>query len=339
MVVSKLLRAVDSVLADAGIVNHLDPHSLVLDGPREINEVLVRHWGGDILDEMAIITKSIIRGFYGKPPEYSYFNSCAQGGRQGFELAKNYPTGIAASAPAIHWAQWAPAMHWPQILTNITGEYPHGRELDLLTTLAVQECDGRDGVVDDIILNPKACAFDPFLYIGRNFTCLSEHESMKLSRAAAVIANASWAGPTDSHGNFIWYGLNHGTDLSGSVTGTGIAAKIQLFVKKDPNYDYAAIPQQDYEEIMRKSGSEYDPIVASSNPDLTKFYKAGKKIMTYHGLFIQYDQVIPIQATERYCDNIKEFMLEAQEFYRFYEVPGLPHYFGNGQPATVFDVL
>ncbi|KAI0851245.1 hypothetical protein F5Y00DRAFT_230726 [Daldinia vernicosa] len=157
------------------------------------------------------------------------------------------------------------------MLTNIMGEYPHSCELHLLTTLAVQECDGRDGVVDGIISNPKACAFDPFLHIGRTFTCLSEHKSMKLSRAAAVIANASWAGLTDSHRNFIWYGLNHGTDISGVVTSTGIAATtcnkniyqgnpiplayqwIQLFVEKDPNYDYTAITQQGYDEIMRNN--------------------------------------------------------------------------------------
>ncbi|OTB16630.1 hypothetical protein K445DRAFT_365978 [Daldinia sp. EC12] len=342
---------------DAGIMNPLDPYSWVLNNPGDVNEVLIRHWGGDVLNEMAIIAKSVIRDFYGRPPEYSYFNGCSQGGRQGFELAQQYPTaydGIAASAPAIHWAQWAPAMYWPQMLMNTLGEYPHSCELDLLTTLAVQECDSHDGLVDGIISNPKACTFNPFLHIGREFTCLPERKPIKLSRAAAIIANASWSGPTDSNGDFIWYGLNHGTDLSGVVSGTGIAATvcngstcqgnpiplayqwIQLFVEKDANYNYTAIARHDYDEIMRKSGTEYDPIVSSSNPDLSKFYKAGGKMMTYHGL---YDQVIPIQATEQYYENIKEFVPKVQDFYRFYEVPGLPHCFGNGQPTTVFDAL
>lgn len=185
---------------------------------------------------------------------------------------------------------------------NSMGEYPHGCELDWLTSLAVQQCDGHDGVVDGIISNPRACSFDPFAYVGTNFTCLTDRRSMELSKAAAVIANASWAGPTDFNGNFIWYGLNHGTDLSSDITGTGIAATscndsvckgnpiplayqwIQLFVEKDPNYDYIAITRENYDEIMRRSGAEFDAIVASSNPNLTEFYEVGGKMMTYHGL-------------------------------------------------------
>ncbi|XDG04174.1 hypothetical protein ABKA04_003789 [Annulohypoxylon sp. FPYF3050] len=323
---------------DAGISTPLDPYSWVLDGPGKIDEVLVRHWGGDVLNDMSIISKSVIQDFYGRPPEYSYFNGCSQGGRQGFELAQNHPTaydGIAASAPAIHWAQWAPAMFWPQMLMNTMNEYPHGCELDFLTALAVQECDDDDGVLDGIISFPQKCSFDPFAHVGTNFTCLVEGKSMELSRAAAVIANASWAGPADSDGNFIWYGLNYGTDLSGDLTGTAIAW-IQLFVEKDPNYDYTTITRERYDEIMRASGAEFDSIIASSNPNLTDFYNTGGKMMTYHGL---YDQVIPIQATEKYYDDIAKFVPDVQEFYRFYEVPGLPHCFGNGQPTGVFDAL
>ncbi|KAI0386635.1 tannase and feruloyl esterase [Hypomontagnella monticulosa] len=342
---------------DAGILNPLDPYSWVLDGPGMADEVLIRHWGGDILNDMAIIAKSVIRDFYGKPPDYSYFNGCSQGGRQGFELAQKHPTafdGIAASAPAIHWAQWAPAMFWPQMLMNTLGEYPHGCELDFLTALAIQECDGYDGVRDGIISYPGSCSFNPFAYIGAEFTCLPERKSMKLSRIAAVIANATWTGPIDSDGKFIWYGVNHGTDLSSDITGTGMAATacnnstckgnpvplayqwIQLFVEKNPDYNYTAMTREAYDEIMRRSGAEYDPIVASNNPNLTEFYRAGGKMMTYHGV---YDQIIPIQATERYYDDIRKYVPEVRDFYRFYEVPGLAHCFGNGQPTTVFDAL
>ncbi|KAI0005655.1 tannase and feruloyl esterase [Xylariaceae sp. FL0662B] len=343
---------------DAGIPNPLDPYSWVLESPGKANDVLLRHWGGDILNDMAIIAKSVIRDFYGKPPDYSYFNGCSQGGRQGFETAQKYPTaydGIAASAPAIHWAEWAPAMYWPQVIMNTLGEYPHGCEFDYIKNLAIQECDGNDGVVDGIISDPIACSFDPFPHVGTNFTCAPEQKTMELSQIAATVANASWAGPTDSEGNFIWYGFTRGTDLIGGISGQGVAATtcnnntvckgnpiplsyqwIQLFVQKDPAYDYAAMTREDFAEIMRRSGEELDALVASSNPNLTDFYQAGGKMMTYHGL---YDQFIPIQATEKYYDDMGQFVPNVEDFYRFYEVPGLAHCSGNGQPTMVFDAL
>lgn len=239
-------------------------------------------------------------------------------------------------------------------------EYPRGCELDLLTALAVEECDGHDGAVDGIIPNPKSCTFDPFAYIGTNFTCLPERRSMKPSRVAAVIANATWAGPSDSRGNFIWHGPNHGADLSRDLTGTGIASATNTcddggackgvpittpcvpmdsaICRKGPrvrlHLHHAGGPT--YDEIMRRSGAEYDSIVSSSNPNLTEFHRAGGQMMTCHGL---YNQVVPIQVTEMYYDDISKFVPDVQDFYRFYEVPGLPHCFGNGQLTTVFDAL
>ncbi|KAH9905394.1 Tannase/feruloyl esterase [Xylariomycetidae sp. FL2044] len=347
-----------TISADGGITNPLDPYTWVLDSPGEINNVLIGHWGGDTLNDMAVVAKGFVQDFYDRPPAFSYFNGCSNGGRQGFEIAQRWPDaydGIASAAPAIHWAQWAPAMFWPQMLMNVMGQYPRGCELDFLTSLAVQKCDGDDGVVDGIISNPKACFFDPFPYVGTRFPCAAEGRIVQLSEAAAVIANATWTGPTDVEGNFLWYGVNYGTDLSGDFTGTGMAAVncntgalcrnnpiplayqwIQLFVEKDPNYNYTAMNRTDFDEMMRKSAAELDQYVANSDPDLTEFYSAGGKMMTYHGL---YDQIIPIQATEKYYNKVAAILPNIHDFYRFYEVPGLGHCFGNGQPSTVFDAL
>ncbi|KAI1496316.1 Tannase/feruloyl esterase [Biscogniauxia marginata] len=282
-----------TISTDAEISNPLDPYSWVLNSLGEVDTVAIQHLGGDTLNDMAMIAKSVIQDFYGKPPDYSYFNGCSQGGRQGFEMAQRHPTaynGITASAPAIHWAQWAPAMFWPQILVKIMGEYPRGCELDTLTSLAVQECDGDDGVRNGIVLTPKTCSFDPFQYVGTGFFCATENRSTMISRAAAIIASASW------------YGVSHGTDLSSDVTGTRIAATkcnenlcksnpvpltyqwIQIFVEKNPEYNYTAMAWEEFGKIMRQSGAEYDSVVAGSNPNLTEFYKNGGKMLTYHGL-------------------------------------------------------
>ncbi|KAI1638081.1 Tannase/feruloyl esterase [Biscogniauxia mediterranea] len=157
---------------------------------------------------------------------------------------------------------YALAMFWPQMLMNIMGEHPRGCELDILTALTVQE-------------------------------------SMVISRGAAIISHASWAGPTDVVGNFLWYGINRGMDLSSDVT-DGICES-----NPNPEYNYSAITWEEFGEIMRKSGAEYDSVVASSNPDLTESYEAGGKMLTYHG---PYDQVIPIRAMEDCYDSMRDFV-------------------------------
>ncbi|KAI1494027.1 hypothetical protein F5X96DRAFT_676758 [Biscogniauxia mediterranea] len=204
-------------------------------------------------------------------------------------------------------------MFWPQILMNIMGEHPRGCELDILTALAAQECDGDSKVRDGIVSDPKPCSFDLFPHMGARFSCLAENGSMVTSRAVVAIAHASWAVPTDVVSNFLY-----------DVTGTRIAATnfqygiyvkailyplayqgIQLFVEKNPEYNYSAITWEEFGEVMRKSGAEYDSVVASRNPDRTEFYEAGGKMLTYHG---PYDQIIPIRAMEDCYDSIREFV-------------------------------
>ncbi|RKL17759.1 hypothetical protein BFJ70_g14595 [Fusarium oxysporum] len=45
-------------------------------------------WMTDLVCVGAVIAKDLIKQLYGKPPAYSYFNGCSQGGRQGYALAQ-----------------------------------------------------------------------------------------------------------------------------------------------------------------------------------------------------------------------------------------------------------
>src|SRR6516164_1614074 len=63
-------------------------------------------YGYRAIHEMTVKAKAVIDAYYGKAPQYSYFNGCSTGGRQGLMEAQRFPNdydGIVAAAPAINW--------------------------------------------------------------------------------------------------------------------------------------------------------------------------------------------------------------------------------------------
>lgn len=183
----------------------------------------------------AIIAKALIVRFYGRPPAYSYWNGCSQGGRAGLMLAQRYPgayDGIAAGSPAVYWAESFPSGLWAQHYMNavLGGVYPRGCEIDAITAAAIKACDGLDGVVDGIVAEVDAClaSFNPFRLVGTVVAnCSSDKvgsghgHTVVISKAAAAVVNATWHGPVSPDGTKQrWYGYSLGSDLTGGGTDT-----------------------------------------------------------------------------------------------------------------------
>ena len=60
---------------------------------------------------MTVTAKTLIENYYGKPPQYSYWNSCHNGGNQGLNEAQRYPgdyDGIVAGDPAFYISHLQP---------------------------------------------------------------------------------------------------------------------------------------------------------------------------------------------------------------------------------------
>jgi pimeloyl-ACP methyl ester carboxylesterase len=111
-----------------------------------------------------VIAEELIKSFYGRPVEHSYWSGYSQGGRQGLMLAQRYPdayNGIAAAAPAIDWAHFIPATSWAQVIMPITGQYPTKCEIDALTDAAIAACDPLDGVTDGLSATQRTASSTP----------------------------------------------------------------------------------------------------------------------------------------------------------------------------------
>jgi hypothetical protein len=194
-------------------------------------------------------------------------------------------------------------MLWSQLVMRDMGVYVHGCELDYLQSAVISKCDADDGVIDGIILDPNACQFNPFDFVGESFHCNDTGEDMAISHAAAVVADAYHTGPRDPNGKFLWYGPNWGANLTRTTFGTpGLAATVctngycvgqpfayglywtGLFAEKNPLFNFDNMTYEDYSRVFHLAAQEYRSIFGTADPDLSLFNEAGGKMITYHGL-------------------------------------------------------
>ena len=121
-------------------------------------------YGYRAIHEMTVAAKAVIRAFYGNAPQYSYWNGCSTGGRQGLMEAQRYPAdydGIIAGAPVnarVHqmiWELWvAQAVHKDE------ASYIPPAKYKTINDAALAKCDAGDGAKDGLLTSPDRCRFD-----------------------------------------------------------------------------------------------------------------------------------------------------------------------------------
>ena len=120
--------------------------------------------------------KTLVSNYYGSPPEYSYFEGCSTGGRQGLIEAQRYPAdfdGIVAGAPASYYQEMNAVRVWllQRMLrddlagargfdTDGDGRLDSTRKVTLLAEAVLMRCDAQDGITDGVIDHPPSCDFD-----------------------------------------------------------------------------------------------------------------------------------------------------------------------------------
>src|SRR5690606_6975681 len=98
---------------------------------------------------MTVAAKTVLRRFYGKPQQRSYFFGCSTGGHQGLAEAQRYPDdydGILAGAPGQNRTHLHTAFNYNFQTTQATP----GRELPvakatLFRSAMLKACGGKDG--------------------------------------------------------------------------------------------------------------------------------------------------------------------------------------------------
>jgi hypothetical protein len=197
--------------------------------------------------------KAIVTAYYGEAPRYSYFDGCSDGGREGLQEAQRYPAdfnGIVAGSPALMITEAMERFMWEARngLDAQGNEVLPPEKLSLLHNAVISACDGRDGLVDGEIDDPRACQYDPAKLLCSG----SQEQSSCLSAHQVEVARKFYAGPSTADGQKLYPGGEpYGSELTWAANGSFTRSGTNLaneFLK------YMVYGDQADEGVVRRPG-------------------------------------------------------------------------------------
>lgn len=324
----------------------VSPNHWALTSPRNVNLYLLEDYGSKALLDLPIVGKAILEQYFGQPPSFSYFRGCSGGGRQAHMIAERFPEafdGFLAVAPALNIENFVPAAYWGRQVMRELGVYSSVCEIDAFTHAAIEACDELDGVKDGIISDHSLCDFSAFSVVGKSVDC--DGTTIQLTNDAAKIMEAVWAGPSNPAGNIGWFGLKKDTVITTgpiSYVSTICAADgtceatnefylnfLRWFVVKDPEFDFSSMTTPEYLSFLQLSDRLYHLTLSAASPDFSGLRKSGGKLIIFHGLV---DEAIPSDGTVAFYQQVLKQDPNADEYFRFFEAPGIAHCSGGPGP-------
>jgi Tannase and feruloyl esterase len=298
---------------------------------------------------LAQAAKAIIAAYYGKPPAYSYYDGCSDGGHEALVEAQRYPrdfNGILAGAPGNIEAQLlgvVPA--WLIAVNTGTGgrEILTSEKLPALHAAVVKACGDASGLIKD----PRSCGFDP----GSIQCPAGTNSSSCLTAAQVAVVREMYLGPNDGHGHYLYPGGEpYGSEPAWAGTAIDPSSDTQWprdtfayqiginylkymgywqnppasFKLSDFHFTVA-----DYDKLLPLAGV-YD----ATDPDLSAFQQAGGKLILYQGWS---DEKISPFGTVDYYKAVAQLaggFAPSQAFTRLYMIPGQYHCLSGGSPAV-----
>jgi hypothetical protein len=333
---------------DAG--NPAGTGTFALRADRTLNWPVIEDFGYRGVHDMTVTAKAVIGAFYGSGPEYSYWNGCSTGGRQGLMEAQRYPDdydGVLAGAPVINYSRMQIAQMWGQVvmLEEDNPVAPCKFEAALKATVAACDTVG-DGVVDGVIGDPLGCSFDLGSLVGTPTPCGD------ITALDVEVMRRIAEGPRTQDGQFLWYGQAPGTPYAGlndvvEVDGQLVGQPFQydlwwigLFLAQDPNWDWRTLTYAGYEALFQQSIEMYSAVFSADDPDLSAFAGHGGKVLLWHGAA---DFGVPFQGTVDYYERVQATLGRGQtdQFLRLFLAPGVGHCRGGvgPQPTGQFEAL
>lgn len=323
-------------------------------------------YGYQAVGKLTPMAKAAIQTAYGKGPDRSYIGGCSNGGRHTMVAASRYAAQydgylvgdpgfrlpLAAVANIAAFQGYATVASNPaDVSTGYTAP-----ERSLVAAKVLERCDALDGVSDGLVQDTKACqaAFD----LDRDVpTCSGARDGTCLSAAQKAVIGKRFAGETTSAGSRFYSSFPYDAGIgSGNTAFWNFTAPPALdsgavaFIWQVPPETVAGFNGANFalttsiDSMLAKiqaSDATYTEtslqFMTPPNPsDLSTLKNRGAKVMTYHGTS---DPIFSSDDTTSWYDALRSANGgSANDFARFYRVPGMTHCSG-GPTTDQFDML
>ena len=302
--------------------------------PEKIND-----WAYRAVHVMTDTAKLVVRDYYGRLPQYSYFNGCSTGGQQALSEAQRFPgdyDGIVAGDPANNRIHLIAAFLWGwEALEKDPASPLPAAKLPMITKAAVDACDALDGLKDGLIDDPRRCKFDPAVLLckgGDGENCLTAPQ------VAAV--KKIYDGPKNPRtGAQIFTGWPRGSETAWTsyIVGHEEASRNEFWkywVFNDPKWDWATF---DFDRDLAYADQKMAAVNAI-DADLKPFKARKGKLVMYHGWA---DAAVSPMEGVHYYESVQRAMGGAEkttDFFRLFMAPGMGHC-GGGPGSNTFDAV
>jgi feruloyl esterase len=299
----------------------------------------------------AVTAKRLTEIYYGKAPRYSYFDGCSTGGRQALIEAQRFPgdfNGIVAGAPVLDFT--GTMMLYSRMVRALEAAPVSAAQLRAAAGAIYARCDGRDGLGDGLIDDPRRCDFDPRRDLPRckagatDEDCLTEAQLDAVStvygdvvidgrkRFPGLPVGSEIEGPDDQGGQASGWvpwlipaekGMFAGTTIGRAFADTFF--KYMAFEQDDPAFELSA------SDLARDAPrmARIERILNATDPDLAEFRARGGKLVMHFGWADA--GLNPLMGVE-YYERAERANDNAREFFRLFMVPGMFHCRGGVGP-------
>jgi hypothetical protein len=192
-------------------------------------------FGYNSYDQVTQLSKALIKLYYGRPPDKSYYVGCSEGGREGMMMSQRFPAyfdGILACSPGFRLPRAAVAEAWDsQALAVAAREgnvydannQPHlnktlsDEDLALVSNAVLSACDGLDGTQDGMVQDFPACTTAVVRPRLEAIICRGAKGDVCLSRAQVTALETVFDGARTSTSVAVYSGWAWDAGIGGKI--------------------------------------------------------------------------------------------------------------------------